>query len=433
MKNPLKIHLKRHLKPLKFLAVLFFLSGILGCSTQRNLPREKHSNLYNREAVKIGADYKIYHQDSTTTTVYLRLNSADFAFIEDTETLTRKAQVLITAKAFPLNQNLKRAVDSVTVKLDNIGTGTDYTQLHTALNLALPGGFAFRAEVIIADVNSTKTEVLRFKIDKRSVYTSENFLLFETSKRIPVYRDYVTRPTRLRIKNNRKRDMTVRHYERNFPLPPPPFSSYTPPPFKYAADSMYTIRATSDFSILDVSKPGFYHVLSDDNQKRGATVFTFPAPFPEVGNTQQMFESLRYLTTEWEYREMKQKGDIRAAIETFWVDCGGSKTKAKELIELYYKRVENANTYFSSFVEGWKTDRGLIHIIYGKPNIIYKNDVSETWIYGEDNNVMSLSFTFVKVINPFSDNDFRLERDENYKASWYRAIETWRNGRIYAN
>lgn len=405
----------------------------MGCITQRSIPSEKHSNLYNPAAVDLGADYKIYHRDSVTTTIYLRLNAADFTFVENPQTLSRNAQALITAKAYPLDRSLTRAVDSVTVKLDNIGAGTEYTQLHTALNLALPGGYAFRTEVFIADVHSDKTEVLKFKIDKRSVYTQENFLLFETTKRIPIYGGYVTRPTRLRIKNNRSQDMVVRYYNRNFPLPPPPFSIYNPPPFKYGADSIFTVRATSDFSILDVAKPGFYHVLTNDNQKRGATVFTFPAPFPEVGNTQQMFESLRYLTTEWEYREMKQKGDIRTAVETFWLDCAGSKTKAKELIALYYKRVENANRYFSSFVEGWKTDRGLIHIIYGKPNIIYKNDVSETWIYGEDNNVMSLSFTFVKVINPFSDNDFRLERDENFKASWYRAIESWRNGRIYAN
>ena len=32
-------------------------------------------------------------------------------------------------------------------------------------------------------------------------------------------------------------------------------------------------------------------------------------------------------------------------------------------------------------VEGWRTDRGLVHIIFGTPNSIYKNDDTETWIY----------------------------------------------------
>lgn len=404
-----------------------------GCSSAERLAQDDLSDLYNRDEIKIKLEQQVYHRDSVISIVYLRIPSSDLTFRENSETSKSEASALIEVKVFPANLKFKRAVDSTLVRLREINSGNDDAFIHTAVNVATPHGHEYRATLKVTDINSGKKQVSKFYIDKRNQYVRQNFLIFQTDKRLPLYSQYVTRPSRLRIKNNQSRDMTVRYYNRQFPLPPPPFSNYNPPSFKYEADSVFSVRATPDFSILDVSKAGFYHILTDDSQKSGHTVFTFPAPFPVVSEPQQMFESLRYLTTEWEFREMRQRQNVREAMEKFWIDCAGSKDRAREMIRTYYNRVEESNEFFTSYLEGWKTDRGLIHIVYGKPNIVYKGPNSETWIYGEDNNAMSLSFTFIKVINPFTENDFRLKRDENYKASWYRAIESWRNGRIYAN
>lgn len=416
-----------------FCAGIIMLLLISGCSSTKSIRQDNAVDIYNPDEIKIRTEHKIYHTEENLTRLYLRIAAADLEYAEDPNELKNTATALIELKAFPADPNLIRAVDSALVRLDEVASGNENTHLHTAINLDLPAGYDFRAVLTITDVNSGDKQTTRFAINKTSKNSRENFLVFETDERLPIYENYITRPSRLRIKNNQGKDMTVRYYNRHFPLPPPPFSNYSPPPFQYEADSVFTVRATPDFSILEATKSGFYHITIDDSQKNGYTLFTFPDPFPYVGTTQQMFESMRYLTTEWEFREMKQKGNVREAIEEYWLDFAGSKNKAREMIALYYGRVEEANQFFSSYVEGWKTDRGLIYVVYGKPNVIYKGPNSETWIYGEDKNVMSLTFTFVKVINPFTDNDFRLNRDENFKASWYRAIESWRNGRIYAN
>jgi GWxTD domain-containing protein len=403
------------------------------CGSVRSLSDDNIADLYDREAIKIRSAHQIHHREANLSVFYLRVSAKDLTYAINPENLKNEATAIIELKALPHNPQLTRAVDSAMVRLSDVSPDNEFAQLHTAISLALPDGYAYRLILTITDVNSGKQQKSLIRTSKTTMTSRDNFLVFETERRIPLYADYITRPSRLRIKNNQNKDMTVRYYNRNFPLPPPPFSNYNPPPFKYQADSIFTIRATSDFSILEATKAGFYHILTDDNQKEGKTIFTFPDPFPYVSEPHQMFESLRYLTTEWEHREMRQRSNLRQGIEKFWIDCAGSQEKARELIELYYGRVEEANQFFSSYVEGWKTDRGLIHIVYGKPNIIYKGPNAETWIYGEDKNVMSLTFNFTKVINPFTDNDFRLNRDENYKASWYRAIESWRKGRIYAN
>jgi hypothetical protein len=73
----------------------------------------------------------------------------------------------------------------------------------------------------------------------------------------------------------------------------------------------------------------------------------------------------------------------------------------------------------------------MIFLIFGLPNIVNRTSSSEVWIYGEENNMMSLNFTFYKVTNPFTANDYILDRSIIYKNNWYRGVESWRQGRIY--
>ena len=105
--------------------------------------------------------------------------------------------------------------------------------------------------------------------------------------------------------------------------------------------------------------------------------------------------------------------------------------RAREVIKAYYNRVQNANEFFTSYDEGWKTDRGIIYIIYGPPNVAKKYGYSETWIYGEENSYKSINFNFVKVLNHFSDNDYVLIRSETYKDEYYKMADLLREGRIY--
>jgi hypothetical protein len=62
---------------------------------------------------------------------------------------------------------------------------------------------------------------------------------------------------------------------------------------------------------------------------------------------------------------------------------------------------------------------------------VYKSSVSESWTYGSPSNALSLNFLFTKVNNPFSDNDFTLNRSPIYEGFWYRAVDVWRQGRVY--
>ena len=93
--------------------------------------------------------------------------------------------------------------------------------------------------------------------------------------------------------------------------------------------------------------------------------------------------------------------------------------------------MEDANEYFSTHLEGWRSDRGIIFVIFGPPDVIYKSSQGESWIYGNGKTKPSITYNFNSTYNPFSTNDMRLERNPEYKTYWYKAVDTWRQGRVY--
>jgi hypothetical protein len=94
----------------------------------------------------------------------------------------------------------------------------------------------------------------------------------------------------------------------------------------------------------------------------------------------------------------------------------------------YFKRVELANQFFSSFKEGWKTDRGMVYIIYGIPDEVYKFKDREVWKY--KSSTYKASFDFVRSGTLFDPDNYVLIRDNKFKETWYEVVDLWRNARF---
>ena len=88
----------------------------------------------------------------------------------------------------------------------------------------------------------------------------------------------------------------------------------------------------------------------------------------------------------------------RARFEEFWErhnpTPGSSKNAA--MIE-YYSRVSYANQHFGHYIDGWRTDRGMIYILYGKPDYVDRHPLDtdskpyEVWEYYD----VRKRFTFI--------------------------------------
>jgi GWxTD domain-containing protein len=152
----------------------------------------------------------------------------------------------------------------------------------------------------------------------------------------------------------------------------------------------------------------------------------FDEGFPEIYTPEQLRAPLKYITTNKEFDLLMASDQPKAAVDNFWLSKAGNEERAKSLIQKYYRNVEESNAYFTSYLEGWKTDRGLIYTVLGKPNYVYRSENTEEWIYGEPEHRNSLWFTFVKVKNPFTDRDYMLLRSPTFKDPWNITVQSWR-------
>lgn len=88
-------------------------------------------------------------------------------------------------------------------------------------------------------------------------------------------------------------------------------------------------------------------------------------------------------------------------------------TERNELMEEYYSRVEYANKNFKHYIEGWKTDMGMVFIIFGSPNNVDRHpfDINskpyEVWYYYQINRqfvfVDESGFGDYKLVTPIWD------------------------------
>jgi GWxTD domain-containing protein len=164
---------------------------------------------------------------------------------------------------------------------------------------------------------------------------------------------------------------------------------------------------------------------------RGLTLFTVDETFPGVGSSLEMIKCTRYIMFKEEFENCRDAVDKKKAIDDFWLGIGGSQERAKELLRRYYGRVKEANKLYSSYTQGWKSDRGMIFIVLGPPANTFRNKNNEVWVYGNDANPNALRFIFNRTENPFSDNDYIMERSIMYKDSYHTAVEYWRQGLVY--
>ncbi|WP_421774030.1 GWxTD domain-containing protein [Gracilimonas sp.] len=162
-----------------------------------------------------------------------------------------------------------------------------------------------------------------------------------------------------------------------------------------------------------------------------------PPFYPAVRTAQKMAETLFYIMEEDEYKalmKIKNPDSLKSAIDRFWLRNIGNSALAKEAISMYYNRVEEANKQFSNFKEGWKTDPGMVYILFGPPWSV--DDVFNSrmiWYYTNNLDDPERGFLFrVSDLKSkyFPFDNYILDRNILYHNLEYRQIQRWRTGNI---
>ena len=418
------------MKKILFYSSLFII--IFSCSSHKKLAKTTEPSSYKHDVNTIHPQFAIFNATDNITELHFRIATKELLYTRP-DGVNFSCNVLVSYRLIPTYDS-REIIDSASVRVIDENNNNADKYLIGKLNVKALAKHNYFLRVTITDLNKNVTVTTVLTIDKDNDLNRQNFLVKSKTNDVPLFHNYAKTGEELVIQYKAKIAVSlyVRYYKRDFPLAAPPFSLADPEPFKYKADSTFALQLSADGNVnFALSKIGFYHFQLDTTKRDGLTLFNFSDVFPDVKKAEDMVPPLRFITKQDEYEELTKSTNKKAAIEKFWTNCAGTQDKARDVIRKYYNRQQDANLYFTSYLEGWKTDRGMIYLIYGAPNTIYRSANAETWTYGEENNINSLQYTFSKVTNPFTDNDYTLERSGVYKQAWYVAVDIWREGKTY--
>ncbi|MBS1681406.1 MAG: GWxTD domain-containing protein [Bacteroidetes bacterium] len=218
--------------------------------------------------------------------------------------------------------------------------------------------------------------------------------------------------------------LIVSYYNTTFPPALPPFAEKEGRNERFFFhDSIFVVNNGEKFL---PRKEGLYLFQEDTSTARGFSYRVVKENFPKFTKISELVEPLRFVTDDNEYNELVNANGEKAKFDKVILNVTGDKERAKVFMRNYFRRIELANIYFSSYKEGWKTDRGMIYVIFGSPGDVSKNSGNEIWNYKNYN----IKFTFVRSGSVYDPENYVLLRDENFSDPWLNMVDLWRKGRL---
>ena len=404
---------------------LFFSSLLLGCTISKpvNYSFQDSKNTLHPE-------FLIYHNSEFSSKLYFQILTEDILYsrVNISEQFSSKIKLQYIA----YHENRKEIIDSGSFVISDKYFKNKKLKIDTNFSFLFPKHQTGFLDLKVVDINRNREFYKTIRIDKLNVFNRQFYIINDTNNQL-LFDDFFFKGQSIIIQSEfNNQSLFAKKITTSFPLSPPPFSKSYQPIFKSNNSFCKPLNFNSQKSIsYMLPDEGFVFFQLDSLSDQGFTLFNFHAGYPSLINADQLIPSLRYLSTKEEFKSLVLNSNSKLAVDQYWLSKASSKERARNLIRIYYSRVELANKLFSCQLEGWKTDRGLISIIFGPPSYVNNNRNAETWIYGDENNINSLKFIFENKMNPFSSNDFILKRNYAYKNPWYRAVDSWRNGKVY--
>jgi len=239
-----------------------------------------------------------------------------------------------------------------------------------------------------------------------------------------VSKKYITQGQEYVAKSGSGKTLFVSHYKDNFPAASPPFVDRDGNADRFMFyDSSFRVNSGAAFT---PRKPGLYLFQQDTNAATGFAVRGVTEIYPKFSKISDLLEPLIFVTTQDEFTQLQNSNGDKTKFDKVILDITRDNERAKNFMRNYFRRVELANLYFSSFKPGWKTDRGMIYLIFGVPDEVSVNDGNEVWYY----KTTRTRFTFVKSGSVYDPDNYVLLRDEKFMETWFSMVDLIRKSRF---
>jgi GWxTD domain-containing protein len=320
------------------------------------------------------------------------------------------------------------SVENIKVQFETRGSLSDKTGKEVSGPLTqLRGSLNFNAgteqKILVANVSvGTIGKVKKFTVHKHIPTKKSPYIVSDDAG---LAGTFINTKRRIAIEGSSGSPLQVSYYRTQFPASAPVFSTAQSKLAKtILPDSVFMVAESSPVTI---TRKGLYLAQYDTASAEGIA-FRAENDYPKLATLESLTGPLLYVCTKQEIEKLKLARNDKKKFDQVILTITGSPERARSFMRSYFKRVEYSNIYFSSYKEGWKTDRGMIYIIYGPPDEVYLFDDREIWDYKNEN--LKTRFQFAKSPTLFDPDNYVLIRDKKYTTNWYKTVDFWRKARF---
>jgi GWxTD domain-containing protein len=436
--------MKRTSQEIKLLkGILILLTLFLGgCSTPKPAADPKDlSYLYNPLKNSIYPRYKVINQTDDLSVLSVKFIGTELFFSEANPTGLPTANMFISVRLYNISQG-RTLADTAFYDLDIVRDRIRDEYLYK-IPLKVEKGSEYMTDIKVYDKIRQVMVQSFVPFNTLSEFNRYNFFVRGHNQRNEVILPIIKKNEYFNLVYTRANpdSLFISVYKPYEEIPYPPSMVLPEKPGATEPDTVVAL-SYSDTLPLMFPRKGIYFCSIGRDINEGYSLFNFGTEYPGMNEPETMIEPLAYLASPEEMDAIKSSPRKKIALDDFWIKCGGNIEKARELIRIFYTRVVYADYYFTSFKEGWRTDRGMIYIIYGPPDKIYKSNEEENWGYRQPPKTSKwgsryttqdeyLFFSFKKRSSKFTDNEFSLSRSETVITYWDKAVMSWRKGVVF--
>lgn len=278
-----------------------------------------------------------------------------------------------------------------------------------------------------SDVDRSYYRLLPLRDGNLRLYS--DFVVINPANGAPVFGSNLPMDTvvELRVEYGSYTEAYLYHYEETFEAAEPPMiseSSRVSPDLMIKEERVVGLNES-----IRLDKPGFYYFQTDSSAARGKSIVMTDRFFPRPVIVEDVMEPLVYLSSADEFKTLTEAENPKLALDNHLVKISKEQKIGRDLMRDYFRNVTAANTFFTSYKHGWKTDMGMVYAVYGEPDEVHFQSNRQEWVYLNRGRMPRLTFFFSRVPNVFTTEHYVLTRDRRYADFWFSTVDSWRKGR----
>lgn len=419
------------LRFVKAILYLFVMSTMVACSVSNRIEAPRNLEMmYNPASSTLHPKYSVYNTSDTTALIVGEIESQEFLYNKAVDEKSLIAQLQVIYNLYDLNKK-ERLSDSSTINFQfDKKINNTYRKIQIPIKAEIGNNYIL--EIITTDKNRNSNHYTFLNVDRNKNSSIGDYRVVDTLNQSLFINKNIgsVKPFIIQHYGKKFDSLNVFYFSKSESIAKHPNNpdsvsyNFTNPDSAWV---FYNDSMKYDF----FSESGTYYFTQYDKPINGFALHQFGAFFPGVKYPHELIKPLEYFGFEDTISQNDTTGKLtKLQVDNFWLDIAQNMDRSRDLVKIFYNRVVNANKYFTSFDEGWRTDRGMIYIIYGLPDYIFKSDLEEKWIYSPLDLGPGYSFTFKYYSNPFSLNHYILDRQKLKDTGWESMIKMWKKGEV---